>query len=437
MNACAETGWVRANAFGEGIVGANRCFAAARALVLLGVLGAPLGFGAVEAWAWATACITYATAFTLWCVGCVLRGEIELELSYVHALPVALLIIGSVQLALGRTVDPIGTREVVFKLLGMLMLVVVSGTVARGSRLERLGVIVTVYVLLMSVFALVQYMSAPGFLYWVKEPSSGGAVFGSYVNHNHFAGLMEILLPITAGSYFALSRERGFRSITLLAIVAGVTAVFMSGSRGGGVAVLIETAAFVYLIVRKRLVSRVRMLLVTIAILAAGLGVISWLDSGEILDRWRAEMLNHELAAGPRLAVAKDAVRMFTRNPVRGVGLGAFEVAYPHYQTLVTDATVDHAHNDYLEMLAETGVIGVVLLLAGGVVLGRTLRRCASEVKCAAGWIRAGSAIACLGFAIHGVVDFNFHIPANSYWFALAGVIATARDAVSAEARIS
>jgi hypothetical protein len=63
----------------------------------------------------------------------------------------------------------------------------------------------------MAMFALLQSLSSPDKLYWFRTPRSGGWIYGPYVNHNHYAGLMEMLFPIPlvfAFTRFARGRER-------------------------------------------------------------------------------------------------------------------------------------------------------------------------------------------------------------------------------------
>ena len=114
----------------------------------------------------------------------------------------------------------------------------------RGSRADTdpapstrvLGLAVTVYALALAVFAIVQFFSSPGLIYWTVKPRWGGWVFGPYVNHNHYAGLMEMLIPLAA--VYVLSRPPRHPARLLLgfAVCVAVASVLLSGSRGGLIA---------------------------------------------------------------------------------------------------------------------------------------------------------------------------------------------------------
>jgi O-antigen ligase len=111
------------------------------------------------------------------------------------------------------------------------------------------------------------------------------------------------------------------------------------------------------------------------------------------------------------------------------VGLRDFETAYPRYQSLASDLWIDHAHNDYVERVAETGLVGALLILSAlGFFLRLAVRDWGYAFRSQASWIRLGGAIGCCGMLVHSLVDFDLLIPANAAWFAvLAGMATTAR----------
>ena len=106
--------------------------------------------------------------------------------------------------------------------------------------------------------------------------------------------------------------------------------------------------------------------------------------------------------------------------------MGSFVAAYPPYQTEVSDLVTEHAHNDYVEALAETGLAGGVLILAAlALFIPAAFGNPAVQLKAEAGWMQLGAAIACCGLFIHSFVDFNLHIPANAAWFAFCAGLAS------------
>ena len=99
---------------------------------------------------------------------------------------------------------------------------------------------------------------------------------------------------------------------------------------------------------------------------------------------------------------------------------------YPRYASFYNGLTVDHAHNDYLELLADTGIVGGVCGLAFiGLLFWQGLASLQSERGLFARALVAGSIAACLGLLLHSLVDFNLHIPSNCLIFLLLSCIAT------------
>jgi O-antigen ligase len=164
-----------------------------------------------------------------------------------------------------------------------------------------------------------------------------------------------------------------------------------------------------------------------------------------------------EVALADRLAPAKDSLRILRDHPWLGAGLGSFETVFPRYQSFPSDLTWDHAHNDYAEAIAETGIVGGALILfslglffrlAFKEVLSRqfSVARPAfrtsgfglrtsdslspapspeSRVPNPVSLMRLGAAVGCCGLLVHSFIDFNLHIPANAAWFAVCAAIAT------------
>ena len=124
--------------------------------------------------------------------------------------------------------------------------------------------------------------------------------------------------------------------------------------------------------------------------------------------------------------MVSDSMAILRKYPLSGAGAGAYEVAYPPYQSWVSDGIVDHAHNDYAELLAETGSAGGLLLIAFlYLFIRQSLISLTARPGHPAGWMQTGATIACCGLLVHSFTDFNFHIPANAAWFSFAAGLAT------------
>lgn len=275
-----------------------------------------------------------------------------------------------------------------------------------------------------SVFAILQNLTSNGKLYWFREIHSGVMPFGPYVNRNHFAGFAELVFPLALVP-LVLGRVRRERlAIVALFAVMPIVALFLSASRGGIVSFCVQLALLTYLLLRRRGLGK--HVLSVAAVLLAALLMVTWLGVGQILGRF-SSFQSLEVTEGKRAAMRRGAWHIFLDHPLAGTGLGTFQIVYPPYETLYDAKIVNHAHNDYLETLAETGVLGglccawflVALLL-------KSLSRFRENGFSFVGALQLSGIVACAGFLVHGLVDFNFHIPSNLWLFLLMAHLATA-----------
>ncbi|HWQ03303.1 MAG TPA: O-antigen ligase family protein, partial [Candidatus Nitrosotenuis sp.] len=157
---------------------------------------------------------------------------------------------------------------------------------------------------------------------------------------------------------------------------------------------------------------------------------VAFLDKGELLSRYsllapRPGSFDEEMV-GNRPQAWRDTITLFKQNWLLGSGLETFETLFPSVRSFPTDRVWSHAHSDFLQLLAELGIIGGALaawaIFAGAVGAWRNIRR---SLDSEAGWLLLGVACGLLAFLLHGWVDFNFHVPANAANFAvLAAVVA-------------
>jgi O-antigen ligase len=305
-----------------------------------------------------------------------------------------------------------------------------------GSRTLRVfGLVVLVFAGSVGLFAILQDASGVHKIYGIVD-TPGGVLFGPYVNRDHFAGLMEMLIPV-AVLYIAGRQGRfslGAWAWRVSAAMLALASLLLSGSRGGLLAlsaeILIATSALRRAGARTTETRRAAM--VAAITLLAGVMLFAYIDPGWVAKKL-ASVVHVEGSwadlAGWRKSMTLDSLRMWRDHPVLGVGLGDFGTAYPRYQSFPSEMWIDHAHNDYAEAVAETGLVGALLiLLALGLFLRLAFRDWGHPFRSQASWIRWGAAIGCCGMLVHSFLDFNLHIPANAAWFAvLAGIATTER----------
>jgi O-antigen ligase len=127
-----------------------------------------------------------------------------------------------------------------------------------------------------------------------------------------------------------------------------------------------------------------------------------------------------------RWNVLKDSLRMFAHKPVLGWGLGTFDVVYPAYRSFYTTLYVNAAHNDYLQVLVETGVLGFSCVLWFGYVLYRTgLKDARHWNQSWRGALQLSALVSCTGLLVHSALDFNLQVPGNAAFFYSLCALAT------------
>lgn len=264
-------------------------------------------------------------------------------------------------------------------------------------------------------------------LYGLLHAMSGAAApslrwaHGTFVNKNHFAGYLELTIPL-AFAALILQRERvasqqrrspGEQAVKML-LLAGfsllaIAALVLSGSRGGLISFSAGLVVFTLLAVRRGLMNR---RLAGILLLA---GVIAAVLLAANLDRIRAHGDELEHAVRIRAEIWKSAWHIFQDFPVAGAGLGTYSHLSRRYRTFQGVLFFEHAHNDYIEYLAETGVVGASLLLLAACWLAwRLLAAWQAQRSVQALAVSTAGLSALVSMAVHSVMDFNLHIPANA-----------------------
>lgn len=399
-------------------------------LMLYGTLAVlmfgPLAFGAVEAWSMLVLEISAAVLFLLWTARQVVSGAIQIRWTPVFA---PMLLLGAVvafQLLFGFAAYGYAAAAQSMRYLayGGLCFVALQAldTPATQTKFAR---VLSWYGVALAVFALIQDLCSNGKLYWLRTPTFGGWIYGPYVNHNHYAGLMEMLAPLPLILCLTGKVRGAQRFLFAFASLMMAATIFTSGSRGGMVAFACEAVLFAVIAWNRKKSITTILTATTFALLLGSL--IAWLGWSTVAARWQEIRLTHgvELSISTRLAIDKDALHMFAARPLLGWGLGNFATVYPQFRSFFTDMYVNAAHNDYLQMLVETGVLGGLAIVWFVVVLCRAgIRDILRPPRPAWGLdgmfpnpLSTAALIGCAGLLVHSLVDFNLQIPANAALF--------------------
>jgi len=392
-------------------------------VILYGALGlllfGPLAFGATEPWSHFLLESGSALLFALWIIQQVKSGALEVRGNLLFAPMLAFGVLIALQFAFGQTASREHTLStaLLFTAYALLCFLLVQ-TLQQTRQLEWMARAVAIYGVAVALFALVQGFSSNGKLYWLRKPYFEGWIYGPYVNHNHYAGLMEMLTPVPL--VIALSRRCSRQNRWLAGAAASVMAssILFSGSRGGMIAFAAEMLLLVILLLRQNAHTKTMGAMVAFVLLT--LVLAGWMGDSALIQRLGSihTQARSELSGGTRLSIDRDALRMSLQKPLWGWGLASFPDVYPQFRSFYTNLWVDHAHNDYLQLLAEMGMAGFLVVVWFLII---TLRAAAKKLR-HQGWGTNGLAglaalVGISGILVHSLVDFNLQIPANAAIF--------------------
>ena len=390
------------------------------ALLVFGVLA----HGGVEDWALAVFETGAGLLFLLWAVFFFLYGEKEIVLPAILPPLLVFAAVATFQWISRLTASPFATRTQLQLLLADIVLIFLAAQAFRTLQDWRgFFWFVMLFAFLVAGFGILQHLTFNGKLYWFREMRYGGIPFGPYVNRNHFAGFAELAIPISLVPLMLGKVRRERRFIISLFALWPIGALFLSASRGGIIAFGVELIFLLCFVLLQRAGSK--HLFTGGVVLLAALSLVSWIGVRQVLSRF-SSLHSMEVKEDKRASMRHGTWGIFLDHPILGTGLGTIQLVYPPYETLYDGKVVNHAHNDYLEALAETGILGglccawfiAVLFL----VALRSLQETAHTFGAA---LRLAALVGCCGILAHSLVDFNLHIPANAFFFFLMALLAS------------
>jgi O-antigen ligase len=391
-------------------------------LLLLG----PLAFGAVEPWAIFTLEAGSTVLFALWAIQQAVTGDLQIIGNTAFSPMVAFCAVVISQLALQHTAYRAATVSV-FLLYGSyaLLCFLVVQCLRRSKQVKAAAIAFSAYGFALATFALIQGLASNGKLYWMRTPRFGGRIYGPYVNHNHYAGLMEMLFPIPLVIFLSPRVRPAHKAMAALAAAMMASTIFLCGSRGGMVAFAVQMAVLAAVLIRRRKRDKT---LTLVAFFIVALAVLTWVGGTELVDRVSSISIDArtELSGGLRVSIDRDCLKMFAQRPLLGWGLGVFPEVYPQFRSFYSNFVIDKAHNDYLQLLVETGATGFAVMVW---FLLSVYRAAIRRVRTWPADLNSEVALAALlgvtGILVHSSVDFNLQIPANAALFFVLCVVAS------------
>lgn len=431
--------------------------------LLAAVVFTGLAFGAVEPWSIFVFEVIILALLLFWGMKVLRDGRLELTVPAI-ALPVAaLLAVGLIQsIALTRSDGSwvslsmnVGyTRSAVTVLAFLLIaLVIASNFFVSRERLALVGHFLVVYGLALAIFALVQHFTWSGRFYWIR-PTLATNPFGPFANHNHFAGYMELLIPLPIA--LVLTRAVGREMRVLYGFAAAIMglAMVVSLSRGGLISLAAMLMFLVLVSIRvpriwrlergrrefleadrkgpgavgrfRAVASQVIVVSAIVAVIGAG---VLWIGADPVIQRVTqgqpVEGSPQETFSSSRGWIWRDTISMIRANPLLGVGLGAYVTAFNLYTTSDGSLKVPQAHNDYLQIVADGGIVGGLIALWFVVVVFRVVARGLKSRDHMLSGLALGSSAGIVGILVHSLFDFNLQIPSNALLFLILAAVAS------------
>jgi hypothetical protein len=324
--------------------------------------------------------------------------------------------------------------------------VFLATTATSEAQLKQLINLFIGLAVLQAVIGLAQFGTGSMVVLPVLEGESVSSAHGTYPNSDHLAGFLEMALPVALGLLIAnihIGSAAQTRPANKAPIRQRISRLFSSGIRFNQVA-LYAAAGLAILLGLIFSHSRTGVALAMLGILLSALVFGRWIGGQRssraitafavigialaieiglttVLSRFTGKGLTDDL----RWSIYSGTVQgIYEFFPI-GSGFGTYPAVFRRFQPGDVPEFVNHAHNDYLEWLFEGGLAAALVMLAClALYLLRWLRVWPREQRCTPYcFMRIAAGIGLLMMMLHGLVDFNLHIPANAVFFAfLAGV---------------
>lgn len=423
-------------------------------ILCLALVLSTLAYGTVHYWALALFQASAALIIFFWAVDAwrsrvlrISRNLLQLPLLGICLLGfIQLLPLGSVPLegapgveaARTLSLDPYSTRLILVQLLA-LFIYFASALVFIDSprRLRVVTYTIVIFSFALAIFGLTQSFVSPTKIYGIKELGQSTA-FGPFINRHHFAAYMEMGIGLTGGLLLSGAIESEKRLLCIFAAAMMAIALVMTNSRGGIISLFAETL-FIFSITgltlgrsdetgKRERGGRARSLMMRAALALLLLSVIFsavvFFGGEEVLSRFIGTVNAQDPTTG-RAHFWRGTLEIIRNHPLIGTGLGSFGVAYTLYDTRNGMFRLEQAHNDYLQVLSDAGIVGAILAVCFvGLLFRKGFARRETDDPFRRG-VATGALVGCFAVLVHSFFDFTLHTTANGLLFLTLAALAT------------
>lgn len=411
-----------------------------------------VAYGAVDIWAVSFLSIITAVVVILWISEGLKSRQFRFHTSVLQIPILGLICIAFVQtLPIGTanlspellsiptvhtlSMDAYATRFFLIRLLiAFIFFAAALAFIDSHKRISRVALMIVVFGALMAFAGILQRLASPDAIYGLR-PTPQAIPFGPFVNQHHFAAFMEMTAGLTFGLLFNGALKRDKNALLGIASVLMGIAILMTGSRGGFLSILgvigFVLAARFFASDNHSDKTADGATWLGFAAGGAGLliviaGAVLFLGGGGPLFRGLGFQDGQTDITSGRSHYWEVALKIFFDNPILGAGFDAFAVAFGKYDSWNGTFRVEQAHNDYLQTLADAGVLGFICVAAFVFVFfrrGLKVIRTSSDAMRKS--VAIGSMAGCFGILIHSFFDFPLRTQSNLFFFLLLVVLAT------------
>lgn len=338
------------------------------------------------------------------------------------------------------SVEPNATRLAVIKLFVFWVFFAAALTfIDSRSRIRKLVVALIIFGSVMAFFAILQFLSDPTTIYGIT-PAAQARPFGTYINRHHFASFLVMIFALALAPLVGGGTKRDKLVFFAIGVVLIGIGVIFAGSRGAflSLVAVLSFLAVSFLLInrndagkttrkkRKPLIGNPALIVGSmVGLMLVLIFVAVWAGGEQEFLRGAAMQEAGEDFSTGRLHYWAVALKIFAANPIIGSGLESFGVAFTRYDTWSGIYRVEHAHNDYLQMLSDGGIVGLTFVLVFIYFLFRstigTIRGTNDRFRRSAA---VGALAGCFGVMVHSFVDFPLRTNANMFFFLLLAVLA-------------
>lgn len=416
-----------------------------------------IAFGAVDMWALGTLSVVMAVLVVVWGAETCFGQDIVLSINPLQLPILGLIFIGLIQLLPFGTVStgafepapvnsisiaPYSTRMAIVQLCVYFVFLALAFAVITGSkRIRKLVYLMIVFGALMGFFAILQRLAASDDMIYGLRQAYQANPFGSYVNQHHFAALMEMMIALPLALLFGKATKKDKRALLIIASIIMGLAILFTGSRAGFIS-LLSVVCFIVIanMLGKKSESKsdskenwrdnfrrnVGLSVAGVALIFVIVGIVIYLTDDSTVSRVISMQSGEQELSSGRTHFWSTALLIFKDYPIIGSGLDSFGIAFPFYDTWNGEFRLEYAHNDYLQILSDAGIVGFLCVVAFIYFLFKQSLRVIIRAK--SRFLRntaIGALAGCFGILIHSFFDFPLRTPSNTYFFLVFAVIAT------------